>query len=150
MDRRVWIGIVVLSLVTSARVQAQPTYPLKVREEWKPEAVLRFEGRTVVRSAIRHDPGFDVVFHVQRAGKTVARIKARTANRHTLSDKEPGEYTVVLEQFFPGYKATSTETKGAYRPISNVVRLILPLAGARKFPAGNPPEAAKAEPPAKK
>ena len=106
-----------------ATARAQATFPMKIKrvEELNPKATLKLEGRAVTRSDIARDPGYRIQWHVKKDGKTVAQVNARPEKSYTHADASAGKYTIVLELFFPEYKATSKDSKGLFKPISNEV-----------------------------
>ena len=109
-----------LLLLVAGPTLAQPTYRLDVRKELKARATLSLAGQRVKRSAVTDDPGFRLQFHIRRSGKTVEVINARADDSADLPVKDPGDYTVVLELFHPGYKG-GTALKGEFKPISEVL-----------------------------
>ena len=123
----------------SAPVYAQATFPMKIKrvEELNPRATLKLEGRTVTRTNITKDPGYRIQWHVKKDGKTVAQVNARPDKTYTHPDAAPGKYTVVLELYFPEYKATSKESKGLFKPISNEVAYEIAGAKAEQKKAGD-------------
>ncbi len=119
----------------------QPTYKLEVKPEHKPAATLKWQGGKFVRSDVADDPGFRLQVHFKKDGKSVAVVEARASKEvappPTLA---PGNYTVVLELFYPNYKA-GTAPKGTYKPVSNLL--------AFRIEAGPPARVVLVEPPKK-
>lgn len=126
------------------RARAQATFPMKIKrvEELNPKATLKLEGRTVTRSDIARDPGYRIQWHVKKDGKTVAQVNARPDKSYAHADASAGKYTIVLELFFPEYKATSKDSKGLFKPISDEVSYAID--GPPKNPAAT--DAKKSEP----
>jgi len=108
-------------LCLAARAAAQPTYKVEVKPDLKPLATLKVEDNRVVRSGLADDPGFRLQFVFKKDGKTVSEVEARS---RTAADPpaEPGDYTVVLELFYPAYKGGAAQ-KGEYKPVSNVLAI---------------------------
>jgi hypothetical protein len=117
-------------LLLCGPVAAQPTYKLDVKPELRPRAFLSLSGKQVARTTLSDDPGFRLQYHFKKAGKTVAVVEARSADKVNLPSVEPGVYTVALELFYPAYKG-GTAQKGEFRAVSPVI--------AYRVVAGNPP-----------
>jgi hypothetical protein len=100
---------------------AQPTYKLDVKPELKPAAVLSVADNAIARTDLKDDPGFRLQYHFKsKDGQDVGVVEARSRMTVDPPKTDAGVYTVVLELFYPGYKG-GTETKGEYKPVSNVL-----------------------------
>src|SRR5712671_5307202 len=98
------LSLALISLfVFPALTAAQPTYKLDVKPNLKPQATLQLDGSRISRSAIKDDPGFRLQYHFKRDGKTLATVEARSQQMVELPQKDPGNYSVVLELFYPAY-----------------------------------------------
>jgi hypothetical protein len=109
---------------------AQPTYKLEVKPDQKPAATLAWRAGKFARSDVADDPGFRLQLHFRKGGKTAAVVEARAHKQVAPPALAPGDYTVVLELFYPNYKG-GTGPKGVYKPVSNVL--------AFRVEAGKPP-----------
>jgi hypothetical protein len=103
---------------TAGLLRAQPTYKVEVKSNLKPSATLTLDGTQVRRSPLRDDPGFRMQYTFKKDGKPLRAVQARGAERVELPEKAPGIYSVVLELFYPTYKAGDMK-KGQFRPASN-------------------------------
>lgn len=110
--------LIVLAGLASA--SAQPAYKLGVRPEFAPKAEIKLEGSRVVRTPVANDPGFRLLWHIKKDGKSVATIEARSSSGAELPIQEDGTYTVSLELFFPTFK-TGNAQKGEFKAISNAL-----------------------------
>jgi hypothetical protein len=128
--------------VLPALTVAQPTYKLDVKPNLKPQATLQLDGSRIRRSAIKDDPGFRLQYHFKKDGKTIATVEARSQQMVELPQKDPGNYSVVLELFYPAYKG-GAQQKGEFKPISNVLAYRIEP-GAKM---GDPVKIAVVEPP---
>jgi len=108
-------------LFVAARAAAQPAYKVEVKPDLKPLAALTVEDNRVVRSELADDPGFRLQFVFKKDGKTVAEVEARSRT-NAEPPAEPGDYTVVLELFYPAYKGGAAQ-KGEFKPVSNVLAI---------------------------
>jgi hypothetical protein len=108
-------------LCLAARAAAQPAYKVEVKPDLKPLATLKVEDNRVVRSELADDPGFRLQFVFKKDGKTVAEVEARSRTA-AEPPAESGDYTVVLELFYPAYKGGAAQ-KGEYKPVSNVLAI---------------------------
>jgi hypothetical protein len=120
-------------------VWTQPTYKLDVKADLKPIAALLLDGKQIVRTEVRDDPGFRLQFHVRQDGKTVATVEARSQTKIDVPKLDPGVYSVTLELFYPAYKG-GTAQKGEFKAISN--ELTYRVETAEKIVEVNPPPAA--------
>jgi len=118
---RLLLALSFLLAGSALRVQAQPTYKLDVRKDLNPKATLSLKGEQVVRSEVTDDPGFRLQFHFKKADKTLATADGRGETGAKLPSLEAGEYSVVLELFYPAYKG-GTAQKGEFKAISEVLR----------------------------
>jgi hypothetical protein len=109
-----------IGLASLTTASAQPAFKLGVRPEFAPKAEIKLEDGRVVRTAVANDPGFRLLINIKNDGKSVATIEARSAASIDLPIKEPGNYTVALELFFPTFK-TGGAQKGEFKTISNVL-----------------------------
>jgi hypothetical protein len=114
-------SLAVLGLALApALASAQPTYKLDVKPELKPSAVLSVADNAVARTNLKDDPGFRLQYHFKKDGQDAGAVEARSALTVAPPKTDPGVYTVVLELFYPAYKG-GVETKGEYKPVSNVL-----------------------------
>ncbi len=73
--------------------------------EGTPKAVIRLEGRKVIRTEVSNDWGSRLQWKVRRDGKDVATIPARAEAVYEHTDKAPGTYEIVLEMWqYEGYR----------------------------------------------
>src|SRR5690349_11071944 len=95
-----------LLVVAVPRAVAQPTYKLDVKPNLKPLATLKLEGTRITRTPLKDDPGFRLLFHFKKGGKSVTTVEGRSSVTVDVP-KDAGTYTVVLELFYPAYKGGS-------------------------------------------
>ncbi|MBI3462290.1 MAG: hypothetical protein HY000_04410 [Planctomycetes bacterium] len=130
------VGILWLAAAEAAYAQARFPFTLKKVEDLGPKAEIKLEGKKIIRSAVTRDPGFRLQWRVKEGDKTVAEVNARRSKELLPELKEPGTYTVVLELYYPVYKPTS-DRKGEYRPISNVLEYKVEAGEEKEKKAGD-------------
>lgn len=91
--------------------------------EGTPRAVVRLEGRRVIRSAVTNDWGTRLQWKIIKDGKEVATVAARTSDSYEHPDKAPGKYEIVLEMWhYIDYRKTSGKfLTSKYVEVSNKV-----------------------------
>jgi len=92
--------------------------------EGTPQAEIRVEGRTLVRSDVTNDWGSQLLWEIRRGGQVVATAPARAESRYEHDQTVPGQYEVVLQMFkYDGYlKDTAGNfTKSKLVEVSNKV-----------------------------
>lgn len=120
-----------LLLCLTPTLHAQ-TYKLGVPAHTHPAAVLTLKGDKVTRSSVTDDPGFRLQFHLLKDGKSLDKADARLSETFTLPTKEPGQYALVLELFYPAYKP-GKDQKGQFKAISNFILYQVVSPGAVKI-----------------
>ena len=87
--------------------------------EGTPQAELRLDGRTVIRSEVTNDWGSRLQWKVSRNGQVLGTPAARMEASYQHADQTPGAYEVILEMWkYDGYKSGCF---GQYVEISNKV-----------------------------
>ncbi len=107
-------------LALSASARGQPTFKLEVKPNLKPLATLKLEGTKFTRSELTDDPGFRLQYAFKKDGKPLTTVEARSNLSVEIPDKTPGNYSVVLELFYPAYKG-GTEQKGQFKPVTEEI-----------------------------
>ncbi len=90
--------------------------------EGTPQAEIRLEGRTLVRTDVTNDWGSQLLWEIRRNGQVVATANARADKTLEHDQTSPGQYEVVLQMFkYDGYlKDTAGQyTKSKLIDVSN-------------------------------
>jgi hypothetical protein len=136
-------------MLTSPRANlvAQPTYKLDVKPHLKPLASIKLTGGKISRTDLDDDPGFRLQYHIKQLdGKSVNTIEARSNPNVPVPNATAGNFTVVLELFYPAYKG-GTSQKGEFKEVSNVVGY--KVEGGKLTPIDLPPPKKEPDPKAK-
>ncbi len=72
---------------------------MEQRYEGTPQAVIRLEGRRVVRTEVTNDWGLRLQWQVRRNGQVVATPNARVDLNYEHADSAPGSYEIVLQMW---------------------------------------------------
>ena len=92
--------------------------------EGTPKAVIRLEGRKVVRGEVSNDWGSRLQWRILRDGKEVAAVPARASASYEHADKTPGKYEIVLQMWkYVDYRKdkSGNYVNSKYIDISNTV-----------------------------
>jgi hypothetical protein len=64
-----------------------------------PQAVIRLEGRKVIRGEVAKDWGLRLQWEIRRDGKVIATPAARAEASYLHPDAAPGTYEIVLQMW---------------------------------------------------
>lgn len=72
---------------------------MEQRFEGTPLAMIRVEGRRLIRTEVTNDWGLQLRWLIKRNGEVVATVNARADLVYEHPDTAPGEYEVVLQMW---------------------------------------------------
>ena len=72
---------------------------MEQRFEGTPQAVIRLEGRRVIRGDVTNDWGLRLQWEVRKNGQVVATPAARADASYEHPDTGPGRYEIVLQMW---------------------------------------------------
>jgi hypothetical protein len=72
---------------------------MEQRYEGTPQAVVRLEGRRLIRTEVTNDWGLRLQWEIRRNGQVVATVNARPDLAYEHPDTAPGRYEIVLQMW---------------------------------------------------
>lgn len=72
---------------------------MEQRFEGNPQAVIRLEGRRVIRGDVTNDWGLRLQWEVRKNGQVIATPAARAETSYEHPDTTPGRYEIVLQMW---------------------------------------------------
>jgi hypothetical protein len=99
---------------------------MEQRYEGTPQAVIRVEGRRVVRNDVTNDWGLRLQWQIKRDGQVIATPNARTGDSYELTENMPGNYEIVLQMWhYINYakNAAGEFTQSRFIDVSNRVTI---------------------------
>jgi hypothetical protein len=80
---------------------------MEQRFEGTPQAVIRLEGRRVIRGDVNNDWGLRLQWEIKKNGQVVATPAARADTSYEHPDATPGKYEIVLQMWkYVDYRKT--------------------------------------------